>query len=109
MPVYRIYRLNDTQRSKFRWSPHTSGVAQVKPRDYEEEGTVEALSPYAAWHNLKAGETPLRLGDLLEDPQGEMSICKYVGFEQAQWILPELRTGLETAPPAVGPAQFQAG
>jgi hypothetical protein len=109
MPVYRIYRLNDTQRTKFRWAPHTSGLAQVKPKDYEEDGTIEALSPYAAWHELKAGDSPLDLGDLLENPDGEVSICKYVGFEAAQWVLPEVKTGLEAVPPAAGRPQFQAG
>ncbi len=45
------------------------------------------------------------MGDLLEGPGGELRICKYVGFDAAQWILPEVKTGLESAPLAAGPPQ----
>ncbi len=29
------------------------------------------------------------MGDLLETEDGQLRICKYVGFEPAQWVLPE--------------------
>jgi len=105
MPVYRIFRLKDSQRGRFRSAPHTSGVTNVKPKDYSEEGTAEAPSPYAAWHQLKESERPLELGDLLERPGGELRICKYVGFEEARWVLPDVETGFESSPAAVGPPQ----
>ena len=109
MPEYRIYRLKDNQRSSFRWAPHTSGVAQVKPKDYSEDGAAEAGSPYALWHRLGGTDRSLKLGDLLEGPEGELRICKYVGFERAEWVLPEVKTGLESVPPAAGPPQVQLG
>jgi hypothetical protein len=31
------------------------------------------------------------VGDLLEAENGQLRICKYVGFEPAQWVIPELR------------------
>ena len=41
--------------------------------------------------------------DLLERATGDLRICKYVGFDEAQWIAPEVKTGLESAPVAAGP------
>ena len=32
---------------------------------------------------------PIAVGDLLEAEDGQIRICKYVGFEPAQWVLPE--------------------
>ena len=109
MPAYRIYRLRDAQRASFRWAPHTSGIAQIKPKDYEEDNTVEAPSPYALWHQLGGTDQALQLGDVLECLEGQLHICKYVGFENAEWVLPEVKTGLETVPPAVGTPQVQMG
>ena len=102
MPVYQIYRLTEARRMNYRWAPHTSGTTPVKPREYEEDGLADASSPYAAWFQLKEGEKPLEVGDLLETLDGQLSICKYVGFEQAEWVLPEVTTGLETTPATVG-------
>jgi hypothetical protein len=31
------------------------------------------------------------LGDLLETADGQLRVCKYVGFEPAQWVIPELK------------------
>ena len=104
MAQYRIYRLRESRRSSFRWAPHISGATSVKPKDYEEDGTAEALSPYAAWAALKESDRRLEIGDLLEDPAGDLCIYKYVGFEQAQWVLPEVSTGLEAIPAAAGAA-----
>lgn len=106
MPNYRIHRLKDHLRQQFRSAPHVSGTAGVKPRDYlpgvvageagsdtaaEFSGeTISAASPYAAFFELKDGATPLVPGDLLEDESGALRIFKYVGFEEAQWVLPEV-------------------
>jgi hypothetical protein len=109
MPTYRIYRLRDSQRSHFRWAPHIKGASEVKPRDYVEEGTMVAETPYELWSRLKDSEKPLALGDLLEHPSGDLRIYKYVGFEEARWIMPEIKTGIEAVPAAAGQPQIQAG
>jgi hypothetical protein len=31
-----------------------------------------------------------------------LRIVKYVGFEEARWVLPEVKTGLENTPVAAG-------
>jgi hypothetical protein len=94
--------MRESARQHFRWAPHTSGISQVKPKDYEEAGQTEAAGFYAAWTALRSGSHPLEVGDLLECEGGELRICKYVGFEEARWIVPEVRTGLEDAPLATG-------
>ena len=94
--------MRESARHQFRWAAHTSGISQAKPKDYEEAGQTEAAGFYAAWTALRAGSTPLEVGDLLEREGGDLKICKYVGFEEARWILPEVKTGLEDAPVAAG-------
>jgi hypothetical protein len=93
MPTYRIHRLKDHLRQQVRFAPHVSGTATVKPRDYqptpEEEAEVQAPTPYAAFFILRDSATPLEVGDLLEAPDGSLRIFKFVGFEEAQWALPE--------------------
>lgn len=93
MVAYRIHRLKENQRQQFRWAPHTSGAAFVKPKDYAEGGGVEAPGAYAAWMSLRDTEQALQVGDLLEAEDGKLYICKYVGFEEARWVLPEVQTG----------------
>jgi hypothetical protein len=61
----------------------------MKPRDYEQRGQIEALHEYDAWRLLREENAPLEVGDLLETEDGRLSICKYVGFEPAEWVLPE--------------------
>ena len=61
----------------------------MKPRDYEQRGQIEALHEYDAWRRLREDGAPLEVGDLLETEDGRLSICKYVGFEPAEWVLPE--------------------
>ena len=39
--------------------------------------------------SLRDSGDPLAVGDLLETGDGQLRICKYVGFEPAQWVLPE--------------------
>ena len=85
MPVYRIHRLKEHLRSSFRYAPHASGKASVKMRDYEDAGTVESESPYAAFFAQRAAQAPLEVGDVLETPSGGLSIFKFVGFEDAEW------------------------
>jgi hypothetical protein len=106
MPRYRIFRMKDTPRQHFRWAPHTSGVTSVKLRDFEESGTIEARNVYAAWQSLKESEQPLDIGDLLETELGEIRIYKYVGFEEAKWIVPEVKSGFEGVPLALGVPQM---
>ena len=89
MPSYRIHRLKDHLRQQFRFAPHTNGKASVKPKDYEPAGAVEAASPYAAFFAMKDSESPLEVGDLLEDGENRLRIFKFVGFEEAEWVLPE--------------------
>lgn len=91
VPVYRIHRLRDSAREQFRWAPHAIGASIVKPKDYEvSDISIEAETPYAAWTSVKDDSNKaLRPGDILEGHNGELRIYKYVGFEEAQWQLPE--------------------
>jgi len=91
MPTYLIHRLKDHLRQPFRFAPHVSGAASLKPRDYAPGQTVSAASPYAAYFSLRGSETPLELGDVLESETGELRIFKFVGFEEARWVLPETK------------------
>lgn len=81
--------MKEAPRQQFRFAPHVSGAANVKPKDYEVKGEIEAVNEYAAWGLLRDSETPLLVGDLLEFPEGQLRICKYVGFEEARWFVPE--------------------
>jgi hypothetical protein len=105
MAAYRIYRMKEHASQQFRWAPHVSGATQIKRKDYDEAGSIDAGNEYAAWQALREAGTPLRVGDVLENSTGELRICKYVGFDAAQWIAPEVRTGLESAPVAAGPPE----
>jgi hypothetical protein len=111
MPLYRIHRLKDGPRENFRWAAHTGGVALAKLKDYLPGGQIEAATPYAAWKALTVGADPLRPGDLLESvlPEGSathLSILKYIGFEPAQWHVPEIKTDLNAGSvPSFVPAE----
>ncbi len=98
MPLFRIHRLKESAYQQFRWAPHTSGACQVKPKDYEPAGEVEAGSAYEAWSILRTSDRSLRIGDLLESEDGRLRVCKYVGFEEAAWFIPEPRPATEPAP-----------
>jgi hypothetical protein len=106
MPSYRIHRLRDHLRQSFRNAPHVSGAASVKPRDYVPGESVEASTPYAAYFELRGGETPLEPGDLLETDSGQLRIFKFVGFEEAQWVLPEVKPE-QPVPAEPAPAALQ--
>jgi hypothetical protein len=105
MPSYRVHRLKDHLRNHFRAAPHVSGTANVKPRDYELSGEVESSSPYSAFFLLKDSETALQPGDILEAPDQSLRIFKYVGFEEARWVLPEVKPEVN---PEVNPEEAAA-
>ena len=88
MPAFRVHRLKDHLRQHFRFAPHVSGTARIKPRDYEARQEVEAATPYAAFFVLRDSQEPLAVGDVLECG-GTLSIFKFVGFEDACWVAPE--------------------
>ena len=101
MPRYRIHRIKDAPREAFRWSAHTGGVAIIKPKDYDFSEEVDANTPYSAWKMLAAQDRPLTPGDVLETITAEgtgldLKIAKYIGFEPAQWWVPELKPAMET-------------
>lgn len=98
--------MKDNPRQQFRWAPHVSGVANVKQKDYEPAGEVEAENEYAAWALLRDSEAPLTVGDILELPQGHLRICKYVGFEEARWFVPETTVPETTIPGTAPPAEI---
>ncbi len=102
MASFRIFHMKESARQQFRWAPHTVGASQVKIRDYEDAGETDSTGFYAAWVALRAQGKPLEVGDLLEREGGDLRICKYVGFEEARWISPEVKTGIEDAPLAAG-------
>lgn len=104
MATFQIYRMREAARLSFRSAAHTAGLAQVKPRDYEKQGEAEGNSAYGAWAALQGTPDALEVGDVLEAPDGTLRICKYVGFEEARWVLPEVKSGLEGLPGATGAA-----
>ena len=93
--LYRVHRIKAAPLENFRWAAHTGGLATVKPKDYEPGPEIEASSPYAAWKRLADEREPLRPGDLLEalhaGPGPTLQIAKYIGFEAAQWFVPEVK------------------
>src|ERR1035441_2991389 len=104
MPNYRVFRMKDSPRQQFRWAPHVSGPANAKPKDFEPSGEVEALHEYDAWRILREAGTPLGVGDLLESADGQLRICKYVGFEPAQWVLPEPKVQIPVEAASASPS-----
>jgi hypothetical protein len=86
---YRIYRMKEPAREAFRSAAHTSAPAVAKPKDYELSEETEGENTYAAWVSLRETEHPLQTGDILEDETGALYIAKFIGFEPAQWWVPE--------------------
>jgi hypothetical protein len=103
MPNYRIHRLKDHLRQQFRFAPHMSGTAIAKPKDYAPGDTIEAPSPYAAFFQMKEAGTPLEVGDLLESEGVGLRVFKYVGFEEARWLVAEdkIEMNADTVSPAL--------
>ena len=91
--------MKENPRQQFRWAPHVSGVATAKLKDYDASGEVDAGNEYQAWAVLRGSESPLLVGDLLEMPSGTLRICKYVGFDEAQWLVIEAPQGTVMIPP----------
>lgn len=91
MSRYRIHHLKDHLRQSFRNAPHVSGAANVKPRDYIPGDSIEARTTYAAYFELRGSARPIEPGDLLESESGELRIYKFIGFEEARWVVPELK------------------
>ena len=87
--------MKEQSRLSFRAAPHTSGETAVKLKDYVESGSVDADSTYEAWESLRSTNQPLEVGDILESELGGIKICKYIGFEDAKWVLPEVKPSLE--------------
>jgi hypothetical protein len=98
MPAYQIYRLKEIPRQQFRWAPHTPGVTVVKLKDYAAGPAVQAASPYALWLDLRGSDQAIAVGDVIEQDGGKLRIFKYIGFEEAQWYVPE-PVALATAEP----------
>jgi len=90
--------MKDSPRQQFRWAPHVAGTAAARPKDYEPGGEVQALNEYDAWRLLRESKDPLLVGDLLEAEGGQLRVCKYVGIEPAQWVLPEPKPAAEPEP-----------
>ncbi len=55
------------------------------------------MHEYDAWKQLRESGRALQVGDLLEGEDGRLRICKYVGFEPAQWVLPEPKAAAEAS------------
>lgn len=94
MPRYRIHRIKQAPLETFRWAAHTGGLAVVKTKDYDFGGEIEAETPYAAWKSLSVTGEALRPGDVLESQldsgvSSSLLITKYIGFEPAEWFVPE--------------------
>ena len=98
MPTYRIFRMKEQARLSFRAAPHTSGESAVKLKDYVEADLIEAVNTYEAWELLRATELPLQVGDILETELGAIKICKYIGFDDAKWIIPDAKPPAEPLP-----------
>ena len=92
MARYRIYYLRESQRQHFRQAPPAPGPLKLKLKDYQPGGEIESASPYTAWKQSQEtpGELPpIGVGDALESDTGALLLCRYVGFEEAEWFVPE--------------------
>ena len=90
--------MKEYARLSFRAAPHTSGETAVKLKDYVEADSIEAVNTYEAWELLRATELPLQVGDILETELGAIKICKYIGFDDAKWIVPDVKPPAEPLP-----------
>ncbi|MEI9811996.1 MAG: hypothetical protein WDO18_04690 [Acidobacteriota bacterium] len=85
-------------------SPREWCVRHQAP-DYEPAGLVEATSPYAAFFAMRETPEALEVGDVLE-AGGALRILKFVGFEEAQWVLPEAKPPAGAVSEDTGNVQF---
>ena len=105
MPRYRIYYLKESQRVHFRNGPPAPGPVKLKMKDYAPAETMEAETPYAAWKQSREPEgeaPPIQVGDALEADTGALLVCKFVGFEPAEWFVPEPPPAAAASEPAAG-------
>jgi hypothetical protein len=108
MPEYRVFRLKENLRIQFRQAPHLSGITAVKPKDYLESAPIQAESLYAAWHSVRGTDLELAVGDLLSVDERELRILKYIGFEEARWVLPEVKPAPPPRAPQGGPSEHSS-
>jgi len=111
MPRYRIHRIKHAPLESFRWAAHTGGLAVVKPKDYDSGEEIDAETPYAAWKSLSPTGQALRPGDVLESHLedgsfGSLLITKYIGFEPAEWFVPEPKPERTVNPSATCESSF---
>lgn len=91
MPRYRIYYLKDSKVETYRLAPPREGDRLLRPPNYEDQGVIEAASPYAAWQLLQGEEAERRdlrkfgVGDILEPEGGRPILCNFWGFNQGEW------------------------
>ena len=91
MPRYRIFYLNDSHITARRESAPKPKGTLLKPRHYEEQGEMEAESPYDVWERLQGEEAEQRgirklgVGDAIETESREVLICNFWGFDKAKW------------------------
>ena len=91
MARYRIFYLKDSHiTSRKESSPKPKG-ALLQPRHYEDQGGLEAESPYDVWERLQGEEAERRgirklgVGDAIETELREVLICNFWGFDRAEW------------------------
>jgi hypothetical protein len=101
MLSFKIHRCKDHVSHQFRWAPHTSGPATIKQRDYEVIGEVEAPGAYALFNQLRGTPNALRVGDVVELPDGSLKIFKFVGLEDAAWFVAPPRLESTAEPESV--------
>jgi hypothetical protein len=95
MARYRIFYLNDSRITARRESAPKPKGTLLQPRHYDDQGEIEAESPYDVWKRLQgeeAGQRGIRtlgVGDAIETESREVLICNFWGFDRAQWISAE--------------------
>lgn len=111
MPRYRIHYLRESQREHFRHSAPSPAPLRLKLKDYLPGGEIEASTPYAAWKKMRVEEAgqPIDVGDALETEAGALVVCRYVGFEEAQWFVPEAAPAAQPAADSGGPSSMPPG
>ena len=104
MPRYKLFYLHDSHVEKFRESPPKPKPYELRDRDYEQVGEVEAPGPYAVWKQLqeeieeKPGGRELGVGDVLESDGSSLLVLNHWGFDEAKWQSTE--TVMDAAAPA---------
>ncbi len=104
MARFRIYYLRESRRQAFRDAVPAAGPLELKKRDYESDGEIEAETPYAAWQQWRTQSRPIAVGDVLEAESGTLFVCRYVGFEEARWYQPPAPELQPAAPDAPAPS-----